>query len=414
MSTSAADRLARIRALEEQRCLVAAAQAAEVALLVAEQADAVETEIAAVRTPGIGSNRRRQHAHRQLVAEIAKARRISPYEAGQYVTWACEAPTATPETFGLLAAGQLSERRAMTVARVTAPLTPEQRRAVDTELAPRLPGWGDREVDTAARAAVYRVDPAGVVARNAHAQSERRVTTRPAPEAMGWLTTLATLPQIVSARVALERAVLDAKARGDERTSGQIMADTLIERVTGQAQAPEVPVAVQLLITDRTLLGHGSEPARFDDGTPFPAPLARDLVLDSAAARRVTRLFADPAGRVVTAETHSRAFTPAMAAVIRWRDGGICTTDWCNAPIRHTDHVDPHSNGGPTSIANGRGTCVWCNETKSDRVPDTPPAVTRPPGRRRRRSRVERLARRRIAMAKQQRQPILVDVRYRP
>ena len=35
--------------------------------------------------------------------------------------------------------------------------------------------------------------------------------------------------------------------------AGQIMADTLVERVTGQASADRVPVEVQLVITDRSL-----------------------------------------------------------------------------------------------------------------------------------------------------------------
>ncbi|MFW0769375.1 hypothetical protein ACLRGH_05020, partial [Arthrobacter koreensis] len=39
------------------------------------------------------------------------------------------------------------------------------------------------------------------------------------------------------------------------------MADTLVERVTGQAAADRVPVEVQLVITDRTL---------FTGRTPFP------------------------------------------------------------------------------------------------------------------------------------------------
>ncbi|MEO7235334.1 MAG: HNH endonuclease, partial [Lapillicoccus sp.] len=37
---------------------------------------------------------------------------------------------------------------------------------------------------------------------------------------------------------------------------------------------------------------------------------------------------------------------------------------WCDAPIAHLDHVIPHTDGGPTTADNARGTCVRCNLTK--------------------------------------------------
>jgi hypothetical protein len=30
---------------------------------------------------------------------------------------------------------------------------------------------------------------------------------------------------------------------------------------------------------------------------------------------------------------------------------------FCDAPIRHLDHIIRHSDGGPTILENGRGTC---------------------------------------------------------
>src|SRR5699024_5394404 len=47
----------------------------------------------------------------------------------------------------------------------------------------------------------------------------------------------------------------------------------------------------------------------------------------------------------------------------RWRDS-TCRTPWCNARIRHSDHVVPYHRGGPTSYANGQGLCVRCNLLK--------------------------------------------------
>ena len=378
--SGAEDGLDRIRAMEELRGALAAAQAVESATLVAERRIAAEVEIATVPRPGVGSRRRLELAERQTVAEIGKARRISPHQAGRFVRWACAARSETPAKFGLLAAGSLSERRAVTVFEVAAPLTPEQRRQVDAELAPELPGWGDAKVDTETRAAVYRADPAGAVHRAAYAASQRRATTRPAPDTMAFLNVLAPVAQVVACRAALEQAATHATAAGDPRSRGALMADTLVERVTGQALAAEVPLAVQLVITDQTLRG-GDEPAHLADGTPIPAPQAREMVTgETEAHRSIRRLFTDPAGRLVTAETTAREFTPAMAEPVRLRDQ-ICTTPWCDAPIRHIDHHDPHTHGGPTSLTNARGTCQWCNQTKADQVPEpTPPDPPAPAG----------------------------------
>ncbi|MHA3704795.1 DUF222 domain-containing protein [Jatrophihabitans sp. YIM 134969] len=410
MTSRPVDRLARIAELDAQRCRLAGELARETAALAAERQAAIEVEIDTVPKPGVGEARRREHARRQLVAKLAAALKLSPWQARQYLRWACDAPADTPDTLALLEKGELSERRARIVFEQVAPLEEQvDRQIVDAGIAANLDGWGDRTLMQRTRAAVAELDPAGACARAAKAASERRVTTRPAPDAMGWLTLLAPMAQVVACRAALEHVVKEARAAGDLRTRDHVMADVVVERITGQAAAAAVPVAIQLVITDRTLLGVSDAPARLADGSPVPAPLARAMVFDTDVAHRVRRLFCDPAGRLITAESASRQFTKAMADFVALRDEDTCTTPYCDAPIRHIDHHDPHTHGGTTSLINARGMCVWCNETKADRVPATaspPPATTaptRPPGRPPRRSRVERLVKRRIAAARRPR-----------
>jgi hypothetical protein len=41
-----------------------------------------------------------------------------------------------------------------------------------------------------------------------------------------------------------------------------------------------------------------------------------------------------------------------------------CANPYCDAPVRHADHIAPHRGGGPTSAANGAGLCEACNYTK--------------------------------------------------
>ena len=53
--------------------------------------------------------------------------------------------------------------------------------------------------------------------------------------------------------------------------------------------------------------------------------------------------------------------TGSNAGLIGVRDGGLCRDPYCDAPIRHVDHIRPHRAGGPTSFANGRGVCARGN-----------------------------------------------------
>jgi hypothetical protein len=75
------------------------------------------------------------------------------------------------------------------------------------------------------------------------------------------------------------------RAAGDPRRRGQIMADTLVERVTGQALACEVPVRVNLTVSDRVLFGAADEPAQVEGYGPIPAGVARTLLANSLAGK---------------------------------------------------------------------------------------------------------------------------------
>ena len=99
---------------------------------------------------------------------------------------------------------------------------------------------------------------------------------------------------------------------------------------------------------------------------PIPAATARDLALRPDAPRWLRRLYTHPAsGDLVAMDSKRRFFTMGQQRFIALRDQ-VCRTPWCEAPIRHTDHVHPAAKGGPTSLDNGDGTCVTCNLAKEE------------------------------------------------
>ena len=331
-----ADRIERVRLFEELKAVAAAAQAAETRDFAASQRTAQAVQGVPAARQGRG-----------VAGQIALARRMSPWAAHRYVGWAAVLTTELPATFAQLQAGRITEWRATLMARETIWLSREDRAAVDAELAPQLEGWGDRRVEAEAKKAAYRLDPHGYLDRVRGAETDRRVTLRPAPDAMARLTALVPVAHGAAAYGALCRAADSTTAAGDERGRGQIMADTLIERLTAQATATAVPVEIELVMTDRTLLGGDDEPAQLIGYGPIPAGIARTLALgtddtdDTTAPRWLRRLFTHPDTRQLTAmESTRRLFPAGQRRFIRLRDH-TCRTPWCDAPIRHTDHLTP-------------------------------------------------------------------------
>lgn len=352
-------RIDRIRLLENLKATAAAAQAREAAAFAVSQRQSQR----AAKVPA-------ERAGRGIASQVGLARRISPSLAARYLGWATILTTELPNTFAQLRAGQISEWRATIVAKETIWLSREHRLQVDRELAPQLAELGDARLAAQARRIGYRLDPHGFVARRAKAETERRVWLRPAPEAMVHLTALLPVAQGVAAYAALTKAADTTTAVGDERGRGQIMADTLVERLTGQATATDVPIAVNLIMTDESLLNPageaGSEPAHVDGYGPIPAEAARQLITgpSNSTPMWLRRLFRHPtSGQLVTMESKQRFFPTGMRDFIRFRDQ-FCRTSWCGAPIRHADHIQPAAHGGATTVDDGQGYCQACNHAK--------------------------------------------------
>jgi hypothetical protein len=357
--TDDAARIDRIRLLEELKSAAAAAQAQETADFVASQREQQATV-------GMPADR----IGRGIAAQVGLAKRMSPFHAQRYVGWASILTTELSATFRALRDGRVSEWRAMIVARETAWLSRADRAAVDAELAPRLETLGDRRVEAEARKIAYRLDPEGYLGRIRGASNDRRVTLRPAPDTMSTLTGLLPVAQGVAAYAALTRAADSLLSAGDPRSRGQIMADTLVERVTGQARAGDVPVEINLVMTDQSLLAPtgagGDEPAQLIGYGPVPAAVARQLVLGPSddTAMWLRRLYTAPdTGELAAMDSRRRGFAANQRHFLRIRDQH-CRTPWCEAPIRHIDHIRPAERGGPTTVVNGQGLCAACNFAK--------------------------------------------------
>lgn len=387
-----AKRIDRIAALEGLKSAAAAAQASDLVAF----ADSQMEDQACRGVPATDRGR-------GIASQIGLACRHSPHRASRMLTTARALLTDLPSVLEALHRGETTEFRVTQVAKETSILDGEQRRRVDAELGPRLHELGDRAVEAEARRWAARLAPEAVAARASNAEQDRRVTIRPAPDTMTYVTALLPVRDGVAVYAALDAAAKAASAAGDPRSRGQVMADTLVERVTGASQA-EQGVEVCVVMTDTALFGGGGEPAHVPGYGPIPVEIARRWILSvldldgdgeddnereaeegvdevtrkqrrkrlqEERARRhergrawLRRLFTTPDGRhLVAMESHRREFPSMLRKLIELRDQ-ICATPYCGASIRHIDHIDPVRNGGATHYGNGRGTCVRCNLAK--------------------------------------------------
>ena len=342
-----------IEALER---LKAAASAAQAVATVAFDRATRAREAAS----GIPSQRR----GRGVAAQVALARRESPTLGARHLGLAQALVGDLPLTLASLAQGQASEWAATQVWQATATLSRIDRALVDSQVGPRLHSLSARQAGAAARAAAYRLDPRAIVEQAALAAADRRVWVRPAPDCMAYVTALLPVAQGVAVFAALTRAADSARAGGDSRSRGQVMADALVTRVTGQAQADDVPVMVNLVMTDAALLGGSDEVARVAEYGPVPSGVAR--LLTTTGRAWVRRLYVHPStGELVAMEAQARRFPPALAELVRLRDQQ-CRAPYCDAPIRHIDHVIPVRSGGRTTYRNAQGLCERHNQVKEE------------------------------------------------
>jgi hypothetical protein len=352
-----AEAIDRLRVLEELKSACAAAQARETAALRGLRCADEASRGVPVRERGRG-----------LGAEVGLARRISPQRGSQEVGLARALVEEMPHTLAALTSGEISEFKATIMARETAWLPVEARREVDKMMAGRLAVVGERRLGGEARAHAQRLDPAAAVKHTDRAVNERRVAVRPAPGGMAYLTALLPMTQAVACLANLKRSAATTTSTGTatERTQDQIVADLLVERVTGQRTAQDVPVEVHLVMTDHALFGVDETPAWLVGHGPVPAGSARRVARDTGADVFLRRLYTAPdTGQLVRMDSKRREFTGMLRRMVILRED-TCRTPWCDAPVRHIDHATPARDGGSTDWENASGLCAACNYAKEN------------------------------------------------
>ncbi|MCD4534032.1 HNH endonuclease [Nocardioides sp. cx-169] len=350
-----ADLVKQIEAWERQARAAAAAQARLTAELHARRVrGAAEAgEPAARRGRGVGH-------------EVALARLESPARGREHTVLALALVHDLPETLAALARGDIDEYRAQIVARESADLCRADRAVLDATLGPQVAGMGVREITVATRRMVLELDERAAEQRAERARVRRRVTTRGLPDAMARLSAEIGAEDAQAAIESLREHADLRRAMGDERSRDQVMADELVARLCAPAVAGARPVEIQLVMNAEMLLGEDdATPAHLVGYGPLPAGTARRILAEADGRVLVRRLFAHPLEHhLVAMDSRGIVFPRALRRLLFARDGEACRTPWCDAPVRHADHVTARARGGRTTFDGGQGLCEACNYAK--------------------------------------------------
>jgi hypothetical protein len=375
---------------EEQLALAGQIEAAK-GTMAAAQARAVAEFDAAQRVEHVQRGGRPETAGRSVGSQVGLALRTSPSRGDAFGRMAVVLTDQMPHTMRALEEGRIGEYAASVMVSATSGLPSELREEIDERLAGpdstdglvepgqiALETMTPRQIAGACSRLAAELDAAAVVARNARAAAGRGVCVRPAPDGQAYLTVQGPMVEVVGAYAALTRDTdrvcsgADEAESADGRGRGAVMADLALRRLSGRAVDEPQPLTINLVMTDRSLTGLGDgrrsvdEPVRVAGHGHLPAGQVRALLADPAVDARVRRLFTTPSGRdLVAMESRARHFPIGLRTMIRLRDD-VCATPWCDAPVRHDDHVTAHSAGGSTGFHTGSGLCARCNLVKED------------------------------------------------
>ncbi|WP_181311912.1 HNH endonuclease [Nocardioides campestrisoli] len=353
-----ADCLAQVEALEALKAAAAAAQVRVTAAYAARERTRLARVGARSVEPAVGS-------------QLGLARREAPARGRFLVTAADALVHDLPGTLAALERGELTEERALLVVRETDDLDPDDRVRVDVALwhgpcAGSAATLGTEQLRDLVRRLTTEADPdAG--ARMARARARRHVSGRMLGDGTGRITAVVRSEHYGPVMQALREAASSARAEGDPRTADQVRADAFVQRLTGLDPVAPRRVDLRLVLSLDSLLGASNTAGWVQGSGHLPAEVCRQLLGEAFDRQEVAvrRLFALPEdGQLVAVEQTTRRFHGLLAEMIRLRDGERCRTPWCDAAIRHLDHVVPAREDGPTAYRNGQGLCEACNQVK--------------------------------------------------
>ena len=277
--------------------------------------------------------------HRGIVAEMAIAKKVSVTTAERFLADAHLLTHRHPRTLEALRSGGIGLPAARAIATEACVLNDtELVRLADDILSDEATDVLPGKVRALAERRVAEIDPDAALRRCRAARDERHVRLVDTGAGTASLQALLPAEQAVACWASLRAHAEAAQSAGDSATTGHLMCDALVERLTGLSPGTPAPASVSVVMTDTTLLGLSDAPARLVGCGILPAPVAR--LLSTGDRAWLKRFLTDPVdGSVTAGDTRRRRFARgALRDFVKVRDQH-CRGIQCASPIRDVDHL---------------------------------------------------------------------------
>ena len=338
-------------------------------------ANAVQAENACAHEAAVTTDRTRRgvlekNPQQGIGADVAMARHEAPRSGTRELNYSRMLCQSLPFTKEGLKFGVINDAEARIVHRVLKDLDEDARRELDARLFMENHtcfGLGGKKLESMLRHWALAYQHPTEADLEAKAAKDRYVHVYPIDTHR--MKIVGIVPTEVGAALAqvLAREIASARAEGDKRNAAQIAADTVLEGLTGIKDFTNIPVTLELVMTDRTLMQGHPEPAFLQGYGVISAQKARELFTGNPATPLgtwVRRLYTAPGtGDLIAMDRKARLFTGGLKRFITTRDQ-FCRTPYCTGKVQHLDHVVQVALGGETCAENGGARCAWCNATK--------------------------------------------------
>lgn len=338
-------------------------------------ANAVQAEIACAHEAAVTTDRTRRgvlekNPQQGIGADVAIARHEAPRSGTRELNYSRMLCQSLPFTKAGLKFGVINDAEARVIYRVLKNLDEDARTELDARLFMETHtcfGLGGKKLEAMLRHWALAYQNQVEADLEAKAAKDRYVSVYPIDSHRTKI--IGIVPTEVGAAIAqvLAREIASAHAAGDTRNAAQIAADTVLEGLTGVKDFTNIPVTLELVMTDRTLMQGHPEPAFLQGYGVISAKKARELFAgnpETPLGTWVRRLYTAPGtGDLIAMDRKARLFTGGLKRFISTRDQ-FCRTPYCTGRVQHLDHVVQAALGGETCAENGGARCAWCNATK--------------------------------------------------
>jgi len=191
-----------------------------------------------------------------VAAEVAMAWGMSPSSGVGFVNYATGL-SLMPHVREAFSTGVVSEATARAIVRECDTLDPDTTGQVDVAIAPDLPGLTPRKAADLTRQLVVTMDLSAAAEREERERAEQHITHHPSADGVGCLVVRGPAEQMLGIHRSLQKHADTLRAKGDPRDRGQIMVNSLFERVTGQVVLDGPDVHLDILMPIDALQGQG-------------------------------------------------------------------------------------------------------------------------------------------------------------